>query len=59
MTFYRENSAVLQTIRACLPKVNGWENPSVRLLLIAGHKAKWPERGQTYSNSDLRVNKNW
>ena len=38
MTFYRENSAVLQTIRACLPKVNGWENPSVRLLLIAGTK---------------------
>src|SRR5579859_1881268 len=25
--FYSENSAVLQTIRACLPKVNGWENP--------------------------------
>jgi hypothetical protein len=56
--FLCENSAVLQTIRACLPKVDGMGKFGLpqpgKLRAQPGPR----NREQTYSNSELRVNTN-
>jgi hypothetical protein len=50
-----KNSAVLQTIESCLPKVDGWEIIRfLRAALPSQHERE--KRTQTYSNSELRVN---